>query len=140
MSATRRLFLVGLAVLAVFAVPQVALGSGDSTAKPFGANAVWVLPRAALTACLEADPAPAGCLERVMRQNGASRQALDVNRLLDGEGYMTAFRSMGKVNLAMVEFPLRANTNQAAFLVGGTPPLVSSELPGTAVDISAARV
>ena len=44
---------------------------------------------------------------------------------------------MGRVDLATMTFPLRANTNEAAFLVNGTPPLVSTELDEPSVDIAA---
>jgi len=49
---------------------------------------------------------------------------------------MNAFKPMGRVNLATVVFPMRANTNEAAMLVGGVPPLVSSELADDAISIA----
>lgn len=129
--------LVCLAVLAFAASPLFARSLKDSPPQRFGPEALWTLPREALFACLEKTPDGAACLTRVMRQTGASQQALAFCSLLDGEGYMRAFHPKGLVNLAIAEFPLRANTNEAAILVGGTPPLVSSELADTAVTLNA---
>jgi len=132
-----RRLLVCFALLALSATP-LAAGSGNAPrAKPFGPRAVWTLPRAALDACLKNNPAGAACLTQVMKQTGASLQALAFNRQLDGEGYMSAFHPLGRVDLAVAAFPTRANTNEAAVLVGGVPPLVSSELSVSDVDISA---
>lgn len=133
-----RWLLVCLALLALNASALGARQGEAPEAKPFGPQAVWTLPIKALTACQKKTPTSADCLTKVMKQTGASQQALSINRLLQGDGYMSAFRPMGRVNLATVEFPMRANTNQAAVLVGGVPPLVSSELPGADINISTA--
>ena len=41
---------------------------------------------------------------------------------------MGEFREMGRVDLGSVEFPFRANTNTAFFLLNGSPSLISTEL------------
>jgi len=129
--------LVCLALLGLNAVALAARQGEEAGAKPFGPQAVWTMHQDALTACQKKTPTSTTCLAQVMKQTGASRQALAINRLLDGEGYMSAFRPMGRVDLATEEFPMRANTSQAAILVGGAPSLVSSELTDTTIDISA---
>jgi len=122
-----------LLLLAVFS-NQPALAGAPG---PFGAGAVWSLPEKAWAACLRQSPNATGCLQKIMQETGAAPQAREVNRLLEGEGYMGAFREMGRVDLATMVFPLRANTNEAAYLVNGTPSLVSSELDEKALGIEA---
>lgn len=94
---------------------------------PIGPASVWQPRNEALTACLRDSADATGCLARVMAETGATPQALAANRLLDGEGYVSAFRETGRVDVATVVFPLRANSNEVAYLVNGEPPLVSSE-------------
>lgn len=127
-------FLLGI-VLSVALLSGAALASAAEMG-PFGAGAVWRLPREALMKCLDSNPSASDCLTRVMKRSGASPEALEVNRLLEGDGYLREFRSMGRVSLGVAEFPLRANTNEAAVLLGGKPALVSSELPMDAVAIN----
>ena len=121
-----------LTVFVLAVTPLFARTPQGSTTQHFGPEAVWALPREVLAACLEKQPSSTDCLAKVMKQTGASPQAQAFSKLLDGEGYMQAFQPMGQVNLATVAFPMRANTNEAAVLIGGTPPLVSSELTITA--------
>ncbi|MHC1711001.1 MAG: hypothetical protein AB9872_02460 [Solidesulfovibrio sp.] len=104
--------------------------------QPFGPRAVWTMPDDGWSACLKHSQDASTCLQKLMRRQRATPEALAVNRLLEGEGFMSAFREMGRVDLATMTFPLRANTNQASFLVNGTPALVSTELDGQAVDIA----
>ncbi len=124
---------------ALLSITTSALASNSdehSDARPFGGQCVWNLPWEALAACQEKHPTSSSCLARVMEQHGASQQALALNQLLGGEGFMSEFKPMGRVNLATILFPTRANTNEVLMLVGGEPPLVSSEIRET-IDISA---
>ena len=59
-----------------------------------------------------------------MQQLGAPPEAVAFSKLLGGDGYMTSFREFGKVDLAQVFFPARANGNWQYFLVNGTPRVV----------------
>jgi len=128
-----------LALLPVFCLLTVAVALRPATAggKPFGPAAVWSLPESAWRACLESTPPAADCLSRLMGETKASPEALAVNRRLDGDAFMSAFHAMGRVDLATMTFPLRANTNQVLFLVNGSPELVSTELPEAGVTIEA---
>lgn len=121
--------LVAMVLIVCFRSPAAA-------EKPFGPAAVWSLPESAWRACLEKNPTASDCLPRLMRETMASPQALDINRRLDGDGFMSAFQAMGRVDLATMIFPLRANTNQVLYLVNGAPPLVSTELGDQAPDIT----
>jgi hypothetical protein len=62
-----------------------------------------------------------------MKQGGASPQAMAFTRMMKANCYLEKFTKMGKVDLAYVFFPHRANTNGAYFLVNGSPPLISTE-------------
>lgn len=98
-----------------------------------GLSGVWKAPQRALNRIVECRPGSVQCLTSVMRQFGASSQAVKFSTLLkrDGsEGYMDSFREMGRVDLAVASCPFRANTNSVYLLVNGTPPVVETNLTG----------
>jgi hypothetical protein len=64
------------------------------------------------------------CFVSVMKGSGASSQALAFSRLIDNTGYMRDFREMGKIDVAYVTYPFRANENEGFCLVNGTPLLI----------------
>jgi len=70
-----------------------------------------------------------------MERRGVPPQVLSCAKALEGDAFLANFRPMGRVNLATAEYPMRANSNWVPVLVGGDPPLVSSEL-ADAPDIS----
>jgi hypothetical protein len=91
-----------------------------------GPEAVWDLPShlyGSFTGCDE----DLECLMPVMKQGGASPQAMAFTRMMKDNCYLEKFKEMGKVDLAQVFYPRRANTNWAYFLVNGSPPLISTE-------------
>ncbi len=102
---------------------------------PIGPGAVWRPSGEALGECLRQSDDTLHCLTRVMAATGASPAALAVTGLLDGEGYLQAFRDTGRVDVATVVFPLRANSNEVAYLVNGEPRLVSSEIDEDALPL-----
>ncbi|EFL51992.1 conserved hypothetical protein [Solidesulfovibrio fructosivorans JJ]] len=115
----------------VWLVVWTLLGQGIALAgdaETIGPKGVWKLPEAAWTDCLQKAQDATDCLARIMRQTGATPEALAVNKMLDGEGYMETFQEMGRVDVAVMVFPLRANTNAVTYLVNGSPTLVSSEI------------
>lgn len=131
-----RHWLAPLLVMLVLAGPtSAAQGPGSYTSMPCGPRSVWTLPRDVFSACLEKNPDASFCLMRTMEQRGVPLQVLACAKALEGEAFLTDFRPMGRVSLAMAEYPMRANTNLVPFLVGGNPPLVSTEL-ADAPDIS----
>jgi len=120
---------VQVAVAAVLVLILWGVGSAAAQVSgTFGPEAVYAIDREQLFACLGRGGSGMECIPEVMRQSGATPQALAFNEYLDGEAYMVEYRDMGLVGLALVEYPLRANTNQVYFLVGGQPPAVSSEI------------
>jgi hypothetical protein len=98
-----------------------------------GRKAVWAPTKGAQKRIAQCNPASVECLTSVMRQSGASSQAVQFATLLNregDEGYMTSFRRMGRVDLVAVIHPFRANTNFAYWLVNGTPPVLETTLTG----------
>lgn len=67
------------------------------------------------------------CVTAILRRAGATPEALAFTAMLGGEGYLESFRQMGKVDLATVAYPLRANENEGFMLVNGSPPTVQVE-------------
>jgi hypothetical protein len=67
------------------------------------------------------------CVTSALRKAGATSEALAFVAMLGGEGYLESFRQMGKVDLATVAYPLRANENEGFMLVNGSPPMVQVE-------------
>ena len=117
-----------MVLLALATSAQAADPGKNSRDKLFGPQDVWTLPFEALSACEAKNPASTTCLTQVMKETGASKQALALNKMLEGDGYMSGFQPMGRIDLATCFFPSRANSNEVLFMVGGSPSLVSSEL------------
>jgi hypothetical protein len=67
------------------------------------------------------------CILGIMEQYGASSDARNFTNLLS-ESYLSEFQEKGKIDLGIVAFPNRANTNEAYYLLNGSPPLVSTEI------------
>jgi hypothetical protein len=98
---------------------------------PCGPRSVWTLPRDVFSDCLEKNPDASFCLMRTMEQHGVPPQVLSCAKALKGEAFLSDFRPMGRVGVATAEYPMRANSNFVPFLIGGNPPLVSTELADT---------
>lgn len=60
--------------------------------------------------------------EEMARQ--AKLAAVAFTRSIHNEGWLDAFRNTGRVGLAYVEYPFRANNNQGCLLVNGSPALL----------------
>jgi hypothetical protein len=75
------------------------------------------------------EPQFIACVVSVMQQAGASPAATAFTTMLKGEGYLDHFRKMGRVDLASVAYPFRANENGEYLLVNGVPRLVHLDDP-----------
>lgn len=64
------------------------------------------------------------CFVLVMKSSGAMPEAAAFAHLMDNSGYLRHFRDTGKVDVAYVTYPFRANENQGFFLVNGNPPFI----------------
>jgi hypothetical protein len=71
---------------------------------------------------------------RTMQRTGAHPQAIAAARMLvraNMAGYISAWRPLGKVALATVTYPFRANTNEGTLLIGSD---------GAAIDVDEGSV
>lgn len=64
------------------------------------------------------------CFVGVMQEAGASSAAAAFARRMDGDAWMRAFRESGRVAVAYITYPFRANENQGVLLVNGDPDLI----------------
>lgn len=94
----------------------------------FGSPAIWT-PSDDFRQHVIADCGGAGarfrdCFASRMKQAGASPEALAFSAALSNEGYMRGFRECGRVSIAAVTYPFRANENDGLLLVNGDPAIV----------------
>ena len=69
------------------------------------------------------------CAVNVMKKYGASLDAINFTaNILADKGYLEQFQDMGKIDLGIVVFPDRANTNEAYYLLNGSPVLIPTEI------------
>jgi predicted secreted protein len=66
-----------------------------------------------------------------MKGSGASPEAIAFSRDMGNEAWLRAFRESGRVDIAYVTYPFRANENQGILLVNGDPSPV--DVDGSAV-------
>jgi len=87
----------------------------------------------ALKRCGDATQPPpfAECFMNQMAAGGASLQAVAFTRELykvSGDvGIMNGFHKVGPVDIAWINYPLRANTNYGLLFVNGQPPIINVE-------------
>ncbi len=74
------------------------------------------------------------CFRKVMRESGASAEAVAFARRVESEAWMHAFRDTGRVDVAYVTYPFRANENQGVLLVNGEPGLVDVDNAGSPLE------
>jgi putative hemolysin len=97
------------------------------------AEAVWQpgiqFMQSVRQACSNAGSNYGDCLISQMPGAGAPPKAVAFSKLLEKQsdaqiGYMTDFRKTGRVDIAYVYYPIRANENQGCLLVNGSPPII----------------
>lgn len=64
------------------------------------------------------------CFAAQMQKSGATPEAVRFTKLTDNTGYMRDFREAGRVDVAYVDYPFRANENQGCLLVNGSPAMI----------------
>jgi hypothetical protein len=67
------------------------------------------------------------CVIALMKNLGASPQAMAFTELMQGEAYMSSFQEFGIVDLAEITYPSRANNNIEYILINGNPQIVYVE-------------
>ncbi|MDE3156830.1 MAG: hypothetical protein KGN76_17150 [Acidobacteriota bacterium] len=134
---TRHTFFVAACVAAL--ASAVAAAPAPPLTDPVTPAAVWQpgmgFLQAAHEACDQQHPADYGaCFADQMAANGAPAPAVAFARRLNARpdgtlGILRDFRDRGRVDVAYVFFPLRANENQGCLLVNGTPSLIDVDDP-----------
>lgn len=64
------------------------------------------------------------CFASVMRKGGPSPEAMAFTKMVDNEGYLSAFSQAGPVGIAHVVYPVKANEKEGILLVNGSPPVI----------------
>ena len=118
---------MGLLMLGIVLSPQKSIIT-QATAQAFpnkvDERAVW-RQQADLSPCQGLGEGRSGpCLETVMRQSGASAEAIAFAGALNFDGYLSELNRAGKVDVGTVTYPFRANTNDEPVLLNGDPPLI----------------
>lgn len=106
----------------VFAQKQSAQAQQKSTA--IGADALWQPGMQGMQDIKEkcgSAPDFGACFAAQMQKEGASPQAVAFTKLTGNTGFMRDFRETGRVDVAYVNYPFRANENQGCLLVNGSP-------------------
>lgn len=121
---------VALALLCFF--PAAIRGGVDKEQKAkqsVGPEAIWE-PSAELMAnihreCADATaPSFGECFAAAMEKHGAAPEAVAFTKLTGNGAYMRGFLETGRVDVAYVAYPFRANENQGILLVNGFPPII----------------
>ncbi len=99
-----------------------------------GPDAVWPATKTTLdkfdAQCRRMSVPDTGhCLLDFMAGAGTKPAALAFTRRLEGDGYLRALERHGRVAVAYVTYPFRANSNEGVLLVNGRPPLVDVSAP-----------
>lgn len=116
----------------------IACAAPAQNAQKIGPSAVWQMPDSARTNILKkcgdaTQPSSFGkCFMDQMAANGASPQAVAFTRELyaanGGDvGIMNGFQKVGPVDIAWVNYPVRANTNYGLLFVNGQPRIINVE-------------
>jgi len=121
--------------------------SAAAVASRVSSRAAWQPDEQALRQAREACqtlafPGLGECFVKQMQKSGASPDAIAFSRGLHDEGYLQKFEETGRVDIAWVTYPFRANENNGCLLVNGTPPQLDpdnlSQLPRRQLNSDAA--
>jgi hypothetical protein len=117
---------VSLCLCLVFAVAQSQSVQAQKTAA-IGSDALWQPGMQGMQDIKDkcgSAPDFGVCFASQMRKEGASPQAVAFTKLTGNVGFMRDFRETGRVDVAYVNYPFRANENQSCLLVNGAPRVV----------------
>lgn len=99
-----------------------------TTPEPVSAKALWQPGMSMIQEmrekCGAAGTAAGECFAAEMRRSGASEAAVAFTNLIGNTGYLRDFREAGRVDVAYVNYPFRANENQGCLLVNGEPAVI----------------
>lgn len=100
-------------------------GTNSGDPGPWGPDAVWPQGRSYPTTKCPAGSNEAVCVETLMRNSGASAQAIAFARALGFHGYLILFQDYGRVDRGAVLYPFLANDNEQPVLLNGIPAIIS---------------
>jgi hypothetical protein len=112
--------------------------AGEGPAPVIGKDSEWNATRETIQIvhreCTEKGAPDVGkCFVDFMERAGAPAQAVAFARSTGNMGYLAHFLKMGRVDLAYVHYPFRANENEGWLLVNGDPAMIDvdavSDLP-----------
>lgn len=116
---------VSLCLCLAFAVAQSQ--STQAQKAQIGSDALWQPGMQGMQDIKEkcgSAPDFGACFAAQMRKQGASAQAVAFTKLTGNTGFMRDFRETGRIDVAYVNYPFRANENQGCLLVNGAPQVV----------------
>jgi hypothetical protein len=133
---------VALAVSMLAASAAIPARAADTESYPaVTSRAVWQADSETLqkarAACLNGAQSKNvnDCFAQQMQKAGASTEAIAFMKRLHNDAYLAKFEDTGRVSIAWIMYPFRANSNTGGLLVNGTPSLVDiddlSRLPQT---------
>lgn len=120
-----------LLIICVSALPSLACDAhgGRKARSAVGPEAVWEPGSLFLEKVHErcdslSFPKLGNCFAAVLKSSGASPEAVAFSGSMGNEAWLRVFRESGKVDIAYVTYPFRANENQGILLVNGDPSLI----------------
>ncbi len=111
------------------AVSQDRTAGAGASIQSIGPEAIWAPGMSIMQSVRDQCSSMGGssfgqCFASAMRKSGASPQAVAFTNLIGNTGYLRDFREAGRVDVAYVYYPFRANENQGCLLVNGDPAVV----------------
>ncbi|MGA2093850.1 MAG: hypothetical protein ABSH16_10645 [Sedimentisphaerales bacterium] len=100
------------------------------TSSRFGPEAVWNIDGniSKYQNCFNNSSTSIDCIISLMQSSGASSQAIEFTRMMQGIAFMSSFKEFGIVDLAEITYPARANNNVEYVLINGNPQIVYVEV------------
>ncbi len=120
----RTSFIIALGLFVGAARPQQE--ASNNTAFHVSQRAVWPANNGTVRQAREscqtlAFPQLGACFVKQMQQSGASAEAVAFIRRLENQAFLQKFQDTGRVDIAWILYPFRANENSGCLLVNGTP-------------------
>lgn len=117
------------ATLLTIAISACAQTPDSKPAPTVSAQAVWrpdtnTLEQARAACAKTAYPELEHCFVQQMQKAGASQEAIAFMHEMHNDAYLAKFQETGRVSIAWIIYPYRANANTSCLLVNGTPRLV----------------
>ena len=69
------------------------------------------------------------CFLNEMVNSGASRQAIEFSKMIDGKGYMKAYKQLGIIDAAYVYYPFEKIKRNGCLLLNGKPEIIDVDDP-----------